>query len=401
VLDAALSHEDHSSLSMNSCLSGRDVWLLDCMNIRGACNFPELSLFCEAIRRWAASLETARRLPPLVVLAIDHGLRQEAFALSATLAVAFSGDADADTLIVSAVDALLSADPHELRVVTSDHLLRQRCRRELPLDASEAYLGGVQRPLEQLVTLAFESSETFARTLTLTPAAVPSADSVFSAYGGEAPEAPEGGSGAAVEAPMPLTKRARRKAQRRAETQCARARCYSETTAERVRAAESLHRRVAERHARFWSSGSASTGASRALREGVEMGVAAAWMRWYHAAAVPLRHLKQPDRDANSPAWWAVPPGPAREADDAHDDAPDDAPRRARVGSPDSAFWSAMSSAWSRGSGSPSWSPRFAFGKAAGLGWRNCMTGFGAVAAAALGVLCVAAAVSLPMLTYP
>ncbi|KOO28101.1 hypothetical protein Ctob_008084 [Chrysochromulina tobinii] len=230
---------------MNSCLSGRDVWLLDCMNIRGACNFPELSLFCEAIRRWAASLETARRLPPLVVLAIDHGLRQEAFALSATLAVAFSGDADADTLIVSAVDALLSADPHELRVVTSDHLLRQRCRRELPLDASEAYLGGVQRPLEQLVTLAFESSETFARTLTLTPAAVPSADSVFSAYGGEAPEAPEGGSGAAVEAPMPLTKRARRKAQRRAETQCARARCYSETTAERVRAAESLHRRAA------------------------------------------------------------------------------------------------------------------------------------------------------------
>jgi len=96
-----------------------------------------------------------------------------------------------------------------------------------------------------------------------------------------------------------------------------------------------------------------------------------------------------------------VPPGPAREADDAHDDAPDDAPRRARVGSPDSAFWSAMSSAWSRGSGSPSWSPRFAFGKAAGLEWRNCMTGFGAVAAAALGVLCVAAAVSLPMLTYP
>ena len=241
--------EDLTPLSMFSCLSGRDVWLLDCMNIRGACNFPELSLFCEAIRRWAASLETARRLPPLVVLAIDHGLRQEAFALSATLAVAFSGDADADTLIVSAVDALLSADPHELRVVTSDHLLRQRCRRELPLDASEAYLGGVQRPLEQLVTLAFESSETFARTLTLTPAAVPSADSVFSAYGGEAPEAPEGGSGAAVEAPMPLTKRARRKAQRRAETQCARARCYSETTAERVRAAESLHRLVAARRA--------------------------------------------------------------------------------------------------------------------------------------------------------
>ena len=202
---------------MSSCLCGRDVWLLDCMNIRGACNFPELSLFCEAIRRWAASLETACRLPPLVVLAIDHGLRQEAFALSATLAVAFSGDADADTLIVSAVDALLSADPHEVRVVTSDHLLRQRCRRELPLDASEAYLGGVQRPLEQLLTLAFESSETFARTLTL--AAVPS-DSVFYAYGGEAPE---GGSDAAVKAPMTLTKRARRKAQKRAETQCARA----------------------------------------------------------------------------------------------------------------------------------------------------------------------------------
>ena len=57
---------------MSSCLCGRDVWLLDCMNIRGACNFPELSLFCEAIRRWAASLETACRLPPLVVLAIDR-----------------------------------------------------------------------------------------------------------------------------------------------------------------------------------------------------------------------------------------------------------------------------------------------------------------------------------------
>ena len=37
----------------------------------------------------------------------------------ATLAFAFSGDADADTLIVNAVDALLSADPHEVRVVTS------------------------------------------------------------------------------------------------------------------------------------------------------------------------------------------------------------------------------------------------------------------------------------------
>ena len=376
---------------MSSCLCGRDVWLLDCMNIRGACNFPELSLFCEAIRRWAASLETACRLPPLVVLAIDHGLRQEAFALSATLAVAFSGDADADTLIVSAVDALLSADPHEVRVVTSDHLLRQRCRRELPLDASEAYLGGVQRPLEQLLTLAFESSETFARTLTL--AAVPS-DSVFYAYGGEAPE---GGSDAAVKAPMTLTKRARRKAQKRAETQCARARCYSETTTERVRAAELLQRRVAERHARFWSSGSTSTGASRALREGVVMGVAATWKRWYHAAAVPLRHLKQPERDANSPAWWAVPPGTARKDDGAHGDEPDDAPRRARVslGSPGSAFMSAMSSAWSRGSGSPSWSPRF--GKAAGLDvGRNCMTGFGAAAAAVLGMLCVAAAVGLP-----
>jgi hypothetical protein len=110
--------------------------------------------------------------------------------------------------------------------------------------------------------------------------------------------------------------------------------------------------------------GSAS---SRALREGV----AATWMRWYHAAAVPLRHLKQPERDANSPAWWAVPPGPARKADDAHDDAPDDR------------------------------CPRLAFGKASGLEWRNCMTGIGAVAAAALGVLCVAAAVSLPMVYEP
>ena len=283
------------------------------MNIRGAMHFPELSGFCDAVRHWAHALcRRPRTCNTLVVLAIDHGLRQESFALSATLAVAFSGEADADTLIVNAVDALLAAGPRELRVVTSDHLLRMRCRHALPADATEVPLGGAQRSPEQLAMLKFESSDTFAHGFAM-PAPAPSSSrgsggralspsDVFSAS--PARGRPGDEFAAADAPPPPMTKRARRKVERRAEAQHAKSRHCAEGTADRVASAAALHRRVERRHAQHASTAHASS----AVRDGV----AATWTRWFHACAVPLRHAKQPSRAADSPAWWGVPPGAVR-----------------------------------------------------------------------------------------
>ena len=250
---------------MPSLLAGREVWMLDAMNIRGALQFPSLGPFCEAVRCWAHALPPGKG-PPLVVLAVDHGAAQEAYALSERFVVAFSGDSDADTLIAVAVHALLQAEPEIIRVVTSDQLLRRRCSHALPQSAAEAPLGA-KRPRAELGRLAFESSSTFGQLLPCS--------SMSQAAGL-----------LCNQDNVPTSKRAQRKARRRAEN-APRLRT-GERTEERVAAAKELHHLVSRKGILDCHASDAS----------------AAWVRWFRACAVPLRVVDPPDRTVDAGEWW-------------------------------------------------------------------------------------------------
>ena len=140
----------------------REVWLIDVNNVRGKCGFPPLADFCRNLESWAKR----QGENSLVVLAIDCGLRPESFTLSPHLAVAFSGIGreakDADTIIAHASDHFLRSTAAVVRVVTSDHLLRNRCRHELPAPPQVVKPLGPLRQPSQLSRLRLEvRSESF------------------------------------------------------------------------------------------------------------------------------------------------------------------------------------------------------------------------------------------------
>ena len=149
-----------------------EIWLLDVNNIRGKCGFPDLAAFCRAVERWHIGNQPTNAL---VVLAVDCGITAEALAVSDNMCICFSGvgagSKDADTIIVHAVDAILHGSIVEssesiVRVVTSDNLLRQRCRHELPAWPRVVKPLGRPRSVAQLSRLRLEPrSEAFSARL--------------------------------------------------------------------------------------------------------------------------------------------------------------------------------------------------------------------------------------------
>ena len=233
--------------------------LIDANNVRGTMSFPDLDAFSSAVRHWA--LEEQTRGSPLQVLAIDHGESAEAIAVDGALAVAFAGEkTDADTVIAHAVDWLLreSSSRTSVVVVTSDHLLRQRCTHELPSGDGAPF--GPKRPSEELRRLRFEGSAAFGQALNGALAFVTGPlignlpgrgvdDDPFAAS--PPPQRQQQGEAAGAT----ISRRARKRAEGRAE-----ARRYgssNERTADRCVAAARLHSRV---RTRVSDNGDAATG---------------------------------------------------------------------------------------------------------------------------------------------
>jgi 1-acyl-sn-glycerol-3-phosphate acyltransferase len=215
----------------------RQVVLVDANNVRGTQLFPQLPAFCSAVLRWAPS-------DALVMVMVDHGERAEAFVLSKSLVVAFSGLDDADTAIVHAVDWLLSdGDAAEVRVVTSDALLRTRCTHGLAEGTapwSSSY--GAKRGRAQLARLSFVGSAAFGQQLSIRP--VPADADVFAAELRPEAAAAVAVSSAVADPPSRAARRRAKLARQRAE---ARQYAPSERTADREKAAAELHRRLAAR----------------------------------------------------------------------------------------------------------------------------------------------------------
>ena len=128
----------HEHVAVHTLRMATTCTLIDANNVRGTMRFPDLAAFSSAVKRWCKR-EISNS--SWALLAIDHGARAEAYALSPILAVAFAGlKTDADTVIVQAVNWLLLTNSEiRIHVVSSDHLLRQRCTHELPTCRGEPF----------------------------------------------------------------------------------------------------------------------------------------------------------------------------------------------------------------------------------------------------------------------
>lgn len=107
-------------------LGARGVALIDLNNVRGRLGFQRAdeTAFCAALARWAVDERLAGRL----VAAVDHGPQRWAAEVGG-LVVQFAGQAEtADDAIVASVGWLAGRGSAPIVVVTSDRLLRQRCR---------------------------------------------------------------------------------------------------------------------------------------------------------------------------------------------------------------------------------------------------------------------------------
>ncbi len=141
------------------------VWVVDCSNVRGSLHFPWLDDFLAAAARWALSQPDG----VATVLVVDHGPAQRTFALSDSVAVAFSGELEADDIIARDV-GWFSTHARALTVVTCDANLRARCRAAVAAEraaADEAESAGL--PHARVGHLGFESSDTFGAPLVLSP----------------------------------------------------------------------------------------------------------------------------------------------------------------------------------------------------------------------------------------
>ena len=220
------------------------VWLIDGNNVRGVLHFPNLGAFCAAVRTWAHGQSVHQAA--LVVLALDHGTCGEAFPLDERFVIAFSSNTtDADTLIAHANEALLDQPKHtrhEVVVVTSDQLLKQRCRHALPTRVDEVPCGE-KRSRDELARLRFEGSASFAQQLNLTLHSASPLDRLMTAA----------------------------TSSRRIHS--------SESTAERTRSASRLHLAIAGHHEAL------------PAHDKITLGMAFEWTTW-HASACPFRMIR-------------------------------------------------------------------------------------------------------------
>lgn len=109
-------------------IGDKGMVLIDVNNVRGRIGFAKVDLWavCASAATWAK----AQGVDGKVIAAVDHGPRPAAFAHGG-VAVSFAGGkgATADDVIVRDVEELAAAGHAPIVVVTSDRLLRQRCRR--------------------------------------------------------------------------------------------------------------------------------------------------------------------------------------------------------------------------------------------------------------------------------
>jgi hypothetical protein len=108
------------------------VWLVDASNVRAAMGWPDASAFSHAVVRWAHQNATARSLSAVIVVRDGgHAGLQSARLLSGAASVVecFSGRTySADDAIVRDAVFWLRGGTTGVVVVTSDKLLRARCR---------------------------------------------------------------------------------------------------------------------------------------------------------------------------------------------------------------------------------------------------------------------------------
>ena len=256
--DRGASGALHEHVAVHTCMA-TTCTLIDANNVRGTMRFPDLAAFSSAVKRWCKR-EISNS--SWALLAIDHGARAEAYALSPILAVAFAGlKTDADTVIVQAVNWLLLTNSEiRIHVVSSDHLLRQRCTHELPTCRGEPF--GEKRPRDQLSRISFEDSLSFGKCLDAARHPSPTDTFAASPLRARQPSLSDGDTAT-------MSKGARRRAKHRAEKRVMGS--ADERTYQRERAALELHERVDRR--------AAAAGPSR-------HGAVSAYCHWYSTGSV-------------------------------------------------------------------------------------------------------------------
>ena len=279
--------------------------LIDVNNVRGTMQFPELSSFCSAICQWARA---HRGGAVLQLLAVDHGVRAESLAVDDALVVSFAGErTDADTVIVHAVDWILATQQAtKVLVISSDHLLRQRCSHELPTGDGGPF--GAKRPREQLRRLSFEGSSAFGQCLDVGAFGAEGHRSLSpcDVFAAKPPSgAGAGGNKENGSASGPQSRRARRKAEQRAEVR--RLGSSNERTAARVKAAAELHARVETRVAEQAERGDgdrrssapwyslSSIGGVAASGSNNGTGIAAEFVQWFSRSCIVARPSYLPE----------------------------------------------------------------------------------------------------------
>ena len=121
------------------------VVIVDADNVRAALSWPSRTGFQRSVAQWG-STET---VSTAVILAVDGGSDCNAAFLSPGVVVTTSGRWRADDTIVRDVGWLFANGQRDILVVSSDKLLRKRCRaarsqpgsQRLRFEASEAFAG--------------------------------------------------------------------------------------------------------------------------------------------------------------------------------------------------------------------------------------------------------------------
>ena len=144
--DAAGEVNDASDLGDDGDIgAGPRVVIVDADNVRAALSWPSRTEFQRSVAQWG-STET---VPTAVILAVDGGSDCHATFLSPSVVVTTSGRWRADDTIVRDVGWLCANGQRDILVVSSDKLLRKRCRaarlqpsnQRLRFEASEAFAG--------------------------------------------------------------------------------------------------------------------------------------------------------------------------------------------------------------------------------------------------------------------
>ena len=121
------------------------VVIVDADNVRATLSWPSRTVFQRRVAHWGST----EPVPTAVILAVDGGSGNSAKLLSPNVVMTTSGRWRADDTIVRDVGWLFANGQSDILVVSSDKLLRKRCRaarmqpggQRLRFEASEAFAG--------------------------------------------------------------------------------------------------------------------------------------------------------------------------------------------------------------------------------------------------------------------